>query len=90
MRAEFRKKKNVFHEEFMKDDKLLKELYQELDTNTVEGFNKLLTKCLPTKDCMHCQMIENKVRICYLALLLQSIGYKKLFGHNFSNGAGSQ
>ena len=54
----------------MQDKKLL-HLYHKYNANTVEGFNKFLTKLL-LKDKMHCFWIENKTR-SYLAAGLHSL-----------------
>jgi hypothetical protein len=69
------------HEEFMEESKL-RQLFHTYDTNTVEGFNKFLTKFLP-KDRTYCQTIENKARTM-LAAGLQSVGYRQFYERVFS------
>jgi hypothetical protein len=69
------------HEKFMEEGKL-RQLFHRYDTNTVEGFNKFLTKLLP-KDRTYCQTVENKARTM-LAGGLQSIGYRQFYGRVFS------
>jgi ribosomal protein L37AE/L43A len=68
------------HDQFMEDSKL-RQLWHQYDTNNVEAFNKFLTKFLP-KDRTLCQTIENKAR-SYLAVGLQSIGYRQFYGRLF-------
>jgi hypothetical protein len=69
------------HEEFMEESKL-RQLFHRYDTNTVEGFNKFLTKFLP-KDRTYCQTIENQARTM-LAVSLQSIGYRQFYQRVFA------
>jgi uncharacterized membrane protein YheB (UPF0754 family) len=70
------------HEQFMEERKL-RQLFHQYDTNNVEGFNKVLTKFLP-KDRAYCQTrIEIKVR-ALLAAGLQSIGNRKFYGRVFA------
>jgi hypothetical protein len=68
------------HDAFMQDEKL-RQLFHQFDTNSVEGFNKFLTKFLH-KDMTLCQTIENAAR-AYLALCLQSIGYRQTYKRLF-------
>jgi hypothetical protein len=68
------------HDDFMVDMKL-RQLFHQYDTNNVEGFNNFLTKFLP-KDRTYCQTIENKAR-SMLAIGLQLVGYRKLYGRDF-------
>ncbi len=63
------------------EDTKLRQLKHEYDTNNVEGFNKFLTKFLP-KDRTYCRTIENKAR-SYLAVSLQSIGYRQFYSRLF-------
>jgi hypothetical protein len=69
------------HEKFMEEGKL-RQLFHQYDTNTVEGFNKFLTKFLP-KDRTYCQTVENKARTM-LAGGLQSIGYRQFYKRVFT------
>jgi hypothetical protein len=69
------------HELFMEESKL-RQLFHHYDTNTVEGFNKFLTKFLP-KDRTYCRTIENRARTM-LAVGLQSIGYRQFYQRVFA------
>jgi hypothetical protein len=64
------------------EEKKLRKLLHQYDTNNVEGFSKFLTKLLP-KDRTYWQTIENKV-ITLSAAGLQYIGYRKFYGHFFT------
>jgi hypothetical protein len=64
------------------EESKLRQLFHRYDTNTVEGFNKFLTKFLP-KDRAYCQTIENQARTM-LAANLQSIGYRQFYQRVFA------
>jgi hypothetical protein len=68
------------HEEFMADAKL-RQLFHLYNTNSVEGINKFLTEFFP-KDRTYRQTIENQARV-YLAVGLQSIGYRQVYKRTF-------
>jgi hypothetical protein len=68
------------HDKFMEEEKL-RQLFHRYDTNTVEGFNKFLTKFLP-KDRTYCQTIENKARTM-LAAGLQSVGCRQFYTYRY-------
>jgi hypothetical protein len=69
------------HEEFMEDTKV-GQLFHPFVTNSIQEFNKFLTKFLPN-DRTYCQAIENQAR-AYLAVGLHSIGYRQVYKQVFA------